>query len=138
MNLQIIGIAWDFLQFLNYLKARKFYFLCRFHVGSNSRDENSFDNAINIASELFKMGKQYGHHLRVLDIGGKFENCFAPFIMNFKFGQYILFLFLKILYAKNAITNRNLWNSKIIIIFDFSSFIHQGGEATSKRHFLVL
>ena len=61
-------------------------------MGSNSRDENSFDNAISIASQLFEMAKQYGHNLSVLDIGGKFQNSLAPFIMNFKFG----FLFKKI------------------------------------------
>lgn len=62
-----------YFQSLNSLNGKFTRILfCSFHVGSNSRDEHSFANGINIASQLFSMAKQYGHNLSVLDIGGKF------------------------------------------------------------------
>ena len=44
-----------------------------FHVGSGCAEFEAFRRSIKAASELMELGKQFGFHMRLLDIGGGFD-----------------------------------------------------------------
>lgn len=43
-----------------------------FHCGSDSRGSNGFEKAVEMARTCVSVGRQYGHPMRVIDIGGGF------------------------------------------------------------------
>jgi len=43
-----------------------------FHVGSGCGDATAYDRAISISAQLFDIGLQMGHSMRLLDLGGGF------------------------------------------------------------------